>query len=82
MRLALLFASTLVGCASYSSTARDQFVSTTTCPADQVTVSSVPSADDDRVARGCGKEIHYTCETKYTGEGRRSRTNFPVCTAR
>jgi hypothetical protein len=82
MRLALFFASMMVGCATYSSTARDQFVSTTTCPADRVTVSPAPDADDDRIVRGCGKEIRYACETKYSGEGRRSRTNFPVCSAR
>ncbi|HEY2370111.1 MAG TPA: hypothetical protein VGH87_27120 [Polyangiaceae bacterium] len=83
MRLALVCAfASLVGCATYSSTARDQFVTATACPADRVTVSEVPPDDAERVARGCGKEIRYTCETKYTGEGRRSRTNFPFCTAR
>ena len=30
------------------------------------------------IARGCGQEIHYTCQTEYANAGE-TQTSFPVC---
>lgn len=35
-------------------------------------------AESKLVARGCGQEIHYTCQTEYANAGD-TQTSFPVC---
>ena len=96
--LFILMAAPIVGCASFESTARSQFVHQASCPDNRVTVTraapeaappdiaadagrlAVWNADAQRrakphyIARGCGQEHQYFCETQYQGE-----SSWPEC---